>query len=356
MKTKLVYVLTCAEEDTYIEQALISVWSARYWNPDATIVLIVDDNTDSLLAGKRGELLNYVSEKIVVPFEDAILTPMYRSRFIKTQVRELVKGDLLFIDCDTICCRSLSDIDSFECEIGAANDNNLLFQQDRYKEDTINKVAALCDISKEEHYFSSGVLYCKDTENTRKLYTLWHTYWMEGVELGINIDQPALAKANIELDYIITPIDDVYNCVLYTQNEYLAQAAILHISNFPQTSFLFKPNVFAVVREQGITPWIAELILRVHATYLPYDYSIKHSSCAQRKQWIQDIAFAAKMYGRYVDAKYSEWIFRADIESVIGKLFRCHLYGIGAFVWIEYQHARLARKINLRANICEIEA
>ena len=98
MQTKLVYVLTCTPEATYIEQALISIWSARYHNPDAHIVLLLDDKTNELLVGKRAEVLEYVTEKVVVPFEDANATMMCRSRWIKTQVRQLVKGDFLFID------------------------------------------------------------------------------------------------------------------------------------------------------------------------------------------------------------------------------------------------------------------
>ena len=64
MKTKLVYVLTCAPEATYIEQALISIWSARYHNLDAHIVLLVDDKTNELLVGKRAEVLVYITEKV----------------------------------------------------------------------------------------------------------------------------------------------------------------------------------------------------------------------------------------------------------------------------------------------------
>ena len=71
MRTKLVYVLTCAPEKHYIEQALMSVFSARHWNPDAHIVLLVDDLTDKLLVGKRADVLDYISEKIVVPFDEA---------------------------------------------------------------------------------------------------------------------------------------------------------------------------------------------------------------------------------------------------------------------------------------------
>lgn len=250
MKTKLVYVLTCAPEATYIEQALMAVWSARYHNPDAHIVLIVDDKTDVLLTGKRAEILNYISEKIVIPFEDESLTPMYRSRWIKTQVRELISGDFLFVDCDTICCRSLAEVDDFTCEVGAVGDDNTLFQENAFKASTCKNAAPICDLSNEQYYFSSGVLFCQDTRAVHELFALWHKYWRDGVDKGINIDQPAFAKANIVIGHIIQSIDNVYNCVLYTQNSYLADAVILHVSRFPQMSFLFKPKALAVLRER----------------------------------------------------------------------------------------------------------
>lgn len=354
MKTKLVYVLTCAPEKDYIEQAHMALWSARHHNPDAHIVLVVDDATDALFVDKRAEVLSYISEMIVVPFEDAALSPMYRSRFIKTQVRELVKGDILFVDSDTICCRNLNEIDQFTCEVGAAGDNNMAFQEDAFKEETIGMVAPLCDISKEEYYYSSGVVYSKDTPMAHKLFALWHRYWLEGTQKGINIDQPAFAKANIEMNHIIENIDDMYNCVLYTQNDYLGKAAILHISKFPQTSFLFKPMVLSIIREQGITSWLEDMILKVHATYLPYDYSIKHSSFMQRRNWIRSIAYAAREYGRYVDATYKEWEFKVGIQAVIKKLMRLHLYRTGIMIWLLYKRYQLRKKSNLRANVCAI--
>ena len=354
MKTKLVYVLTCAPEATYIEQALMAVWSARYHNPDAHIVLIVDDKTDALLAGKRGELLNYISEKIVVPFEDETLTPMYRSRWIKTQVRQLIQGDFLFVDCDTICCRSLAEVDDFECEIGAAADNNTIFSEDLYRENTIEQVAPLCDISKEEYYYSSGVLYCKDTENVHRLYKLWHQYWKDGVEKNIYMDQPALAKANMAMNHIISLLDDVYNSVLYTQNHLLSKAAILHITNFKYTSYLFKPKTLHIAREQGITEWMPELMLHIHDTYLPFDYAIKHSSIVQRIAWVSGIAFAARSYGEHIDNTYSEWVMRIGPEKLIKGMFRMHMYRLGVFTWLEYKRMQLITKNNLLSNKCAV--
>lgn len=353
MKTKLIYVLTCAPDATYIEQALMAIFSARHWNPDAHIVLMADDKTDALLTGKRGEILNYISEKIVVPFEDTSLSPMYRSRWIKTNVRELVRGDFLYIDCDTICCKSLAEIDSLECEIGAAPDNNTLFQNDIYKAETCKMVLPIgCDISNEKYYFSSGVIYCKDTKQTHRLFNLWHKYWQEGLENNIPIDQPSLAKADIELGRIIMPINDVYNYVLYTESPMLINASIIHITSKPKISFLFQSKMMAIVQKQGLLSWVKDLILHVHTTYLPFDYSIRRSSFAQRFQWIADISYAAKMYGMYVDHTYSEWHFKVSIVSFIKWLFTMHMYRIGAFLWLLWRQAIVDRTNPSRPNVC----
>ncbi|MBR1564503.1 MAG: hypothetical protein IJ650_04075 [Paludibacteraceae bacterium] len=352
MNTKLVYVLTCAPEATYIEQALMAVFSARHWNPAAHIVLIVDDLTDTLFVGKRAEILDYITEKIVIPFDDATLSPMYRSRWIKTSVRRLITGDFLFIDCDTICCADLSDVDDFQFEIGAVGDNNTSFQNDLFKNDTIKQVSPLCDISNEEYYFSSGVMFCKDTSSVYKLYDLWHKYWELGLKENINIDQPSLAKANIELEHIIDLIDDKYNCVLYTQTSKLPNAVILHISNFPQTSFLFKYNVLKIIRESGLKPWVKELILQIHTTYLPFDYHIRNSSLKQRFRWIEMNSFSAKIYHNNVNNKFSDWCFRVSIEPIVKLALNMRFYKLGLSLWMIWKRLSLLKKNYLRSNIC----
>ena len=140
MKTKLVYVLTCSPDDHYIEQALMAVYSARHWNPDAHIVLLVDDLTDKLLINQRADIISYVSEKIVIPFDTQSLSMADRSRLIKTAVRNFISGDFLFFDCDTITQKPLKEIDSFKCEVGAVPESHL-------------KVADFCDSLFQHHQF-----------------------------------------------------------------------------------------------------------------------------------------------------------------------------------------------------------
>lgn len=342
MKTKLVYVLTCTEEGNYIEQALLAIWSVRYHNPDAHILLLTDDKTNGLLVGTRGELLNYISERIVIPFENENASMMYRSRWIKTSARELVSGDFLFIDCDTICQYPLNEIDYFDCEIGAVLDSHLRVEEyglSLYKT-TLEKVEPLgIDLSAEKSYFSSGVIYVKDTVATRNLYKYWHQYWLEGLEKGVRIDQPSFAKANIKMDHLIERIPDRYNCVMYTQPVFAKDSSILHFTTYRNPSWLFTSRVLEIIKQEGIPDWLVPFIINPIDTYIPFRYTIYKSTINELCHFMKRIAKGAKVYGERVDAlffdmqKLSKWQNRAKY------LFKKKLFLFGGFccivpVWI----------------------
>lgn len=355
MKTKLVYVLTCAPEATYIEQALMSAWSARHWNPDAHIVLITDNLTDKLLIGKRGEILNYISEKIVIPFEDDSLSMMYRSRFIKTSVRQLIDGDFMFIDCDTIVCKSLADVDDFACEVGAVWESHLLvkdFCDSLHEAASVNNAKIGVDIDKETEYFSSGILFVRELPIAYKLYDLWHSYWLESHALGVSIDQPSLAKANRDSGHIIKKIEDTYNCILFTQNTILRQSHVLHIAAYRNPCFLFSPRVLLQIRNEGLMPWTKELIVKPHITYLPFDYHIKTANWKQKRIWIKEIVSAADMYSRHIDESFADWKFGVGAETMIKKLFKKKCFGVGTCIWMSWKSCIVGKK-KLIDNVCK---
>lgn len=293
MNTKLVYVLTCAPEAKYIEQALMAVWSARYHNPDAHIVLLTDDKTSTILhtEGPRGEILQYIKEEIVSQFDDD-KSMLYRSRWIKTKARELVSGDILFVDCDTICCRSLDGVDAFNCLAGAVLESHLpIAELNKKMQQGIEEKAQQVgwSIKDETLYFSSGVLYTKDVPETHELYRIWHETWLSGVKRGINIDQPTLAYANIQCNHIIQKISDSYNRILFTQTSGTREAHILHIASFRNPSILFEDKTLQYIKENGLTDSLKELILNPCRSFRPFDYDILHSNLYDRFKWINDI-------------------------------------------------------------------
>ena len=332
MKTRLVYVLTCASEGCFIEQALLAIWSARYHNPSAHIILVVDDKTDGLISDGRDEVLKFISEKIVVPFDDD-KTMVYRSRWIKTSVRELVEGDFLFVDCDTITTRSLEEVDSLGCMMGAVPDSHLAvheFGKALMKSSKVKVAPVGINLETEEYYFSSGVLYVKDTPETHALYDRWHSIWKEGVQKGVNIDQPSLAKANIEAGHLIERIDDRFNCVMYTQPDFAKDASILHFTAFRNPSWLFSKRVLSIIREEGIKDWIVPFILDPVSTYIPFRYTISRMSCKDLTQNIILLSRSAKEYSLHIDDSFSDMNPSAPWHKKAKRFFKKKRFLLGS--------------------------
>ena len=353
MKTKLVYVLTCAPETTYIEQALISIWSARYHNPDAHIVLIVDDKTNELLVGKRAEVLEYITEKIVIPFEDTTLTPMYRSRYIKTQVRELVEGDLLFIDSDTVINHSLEEIDQCPYDVAAAPESNLpivefhpsLFQP-MYA--TAQKIG--WNLAGEEYYYSSGVIYSKDTPIAHQLFQSWHQYWQEGLNIDVPIDQPSLAKANIECGHIIQLIDNRWNCIMFTYPRKAKEAYILHFAAYRNMSFLFSKRVLGYIKTNGLAEYIREYIAHPCHSYIPFDSEFYHYKSKEYIQRFKVLNRGMIDYAKHIDATFADY----TPKNIVYKLLKKGLYKLATttLLVLKWKRARLNKKYKYTENIC----
>lgn len=355
MKTKLVYALTCAPDKHYIEQALMSVYSARHWNPEAHIVLLVDDLTDRLLTGKRAEVLDYVSEKIVVSFEDVSLSMMYRSRWLKTSVRNLIDGDYTFIDCDTVITRPIGEVDLFSCPVGAVLDSMLPVAEycgELYKP-TWNQTHTIgVELSDEPYYFNSGVMYVKDTPDTHQLYQLWHKYWEEGTTKDLLIDQPALAKANREMGRIIQRIPNIFNFMLWTRAKDPEQAYILHIASFRNPSFLFGEQMLAFVKREGLTDWVKECILHPCDTMLPFEYNVRHSSLSKRMDWIGAIARTASSIQHNLPELMADFPMQSSLRGLVLWLFRHSCFLMGATIWMSWKRWQVLRKRGLKDNIC----
>lgn len=310
MKTKLVYVLTCAPEATYIEQALISIWSARYHNPDAHIVLLVDDKTNELLVGKRAEVLEYITEKVVIPFDDANATMMYRSRWIKTQVRQLVKGDLLFIDCDTIITQSLSEIDECNNDVAMVLDEHL--QVNEYNDDLkryiqSNSLKLGYDVLNEKEYFNSGVIYSKDSDKANELWKLWHKYWCNGEQNGVPIDQPALGLANLHSYHMIQQLPQTWNTLVYMNPIFVHQGKILHFWNFRNRSYIFCKTFLKYVRENGMNNYVQDCVLHPLKSILPSDNILNKTNLLGFITYSISIKREKRKYAKYVDSTFSDF-------------------------------------------------
>ena len=334
MQSKLVYVLTCAPKATYIEQALISIWSARYHNPNAHIVLLVDDKTDELLVGKRAEVLDYVTEKKVVDFEDNNASMMYRSRFLKTNVRDLVEGDILFIDCDTVVVQSISELDDFQCEMGAVLDTHRPVSKFHPNEQkNLIEIADKCgwNFANVEDYFSSGVLFIKDTPSTKAFYQKWHEYYDYSSSCGVNIDQISFERTKQDIP-IVQHIDNIWNTIMFIRPKFIEQAKIIHFASLNNNSFLFSKRVLHYIRENGLTPYIKHYILHPMESYVPY--MKKYYKGFAIFTTIRNVARGVKQYARYIDSSFIDLKIPLRIGKFVKKLYSLKLYYTATILWM----------------------
>lgn len=271
MNTKCVYIVTSDEEDLYLEQTYLSAYSLRHHNPDAEIVLVVDEKTERSLRGVRKEILGTVSRLCVISCP-AHYSKMVTSRYLKTSLRQRIEGDYLFIDGDTIIADKLDAVDCFSFEIGAAIDKHINISDHTQKDDIISKAKRIgWDFNKwDGRYFNSGVMFVKDTKIAHELYEQWHNEWLFFSKKGINIDQPSLNKINVQMGDIITELGGEWNCQIVDNGiKFLNRAKIIHYfassigrgTDKDIAPYLFKnKGLYREIKEKGLTEEIKELL------------------------------------------------------------------------------------------------
>lgn len=262
MHTKILYTLVSDNNDTYFEQLLVSIYSVRIYHPDAIVEVLTDNQCYSTLTDTRAVIFQYATnvKAVTSPNEYG---KMQRSRYLKTNLRRLVDGDYLFIDCDTIVCGSLDKIDEFDGDIAMVADiNGQLALCDQMVIEKCTK-AGFANV-KGKPYFNSGVIYAKDTPAAHQLYSEWYKLWKVSDARGVSYDQPALCQANTNLGYPIKELSGVWNCQFKfnTGYQYLNKALILHYySNNGKCSNYSQERIFEYVKEKGRIDSVVEKLI-----------------------------------------------------------------------------------------------
>lgn len=292
MKTKLVYVVVSDETDSYLEQVLLSVASARQHNADAYIELVVDETTSKTLIVSRAKIKDYIDNLHVVSLPKEY-SKMECSRHLKTNLRNIVEGDYLFLDTDTIICDSLDKTDLFQCDICAAKESNRYASLSLDGSDSaiymyrLAESVGIQDQIINQPYFNSGVIYAKDTETAHKLYTNWHNNWQEFRKKGLKTDQTAFCLANVQTNKPIVHLDDIWNCqILKDGINSIENAKIIHyFYSLPSNNYLLAKDYIlqSIKDEGGIPTWIEELLQNpfdcfvIDAETMKYLRSIKYT-------------------------------------------------------------------------------
>ncbi len=254
MKTKVVYVLVSQDSDYYYEMLRLSLYSLRLYHPKDTVEVVMDEDTHRRLVEMNSTMLDEVTP-IVVPIPPEF-TLMQRSRYLKTQIRQIVEGDFLYMDTDTIICKSLVAIDTIIADVSmVADGNNGLPLRNRANIELCKK-AGYTNLEGQP-YFNSGIIYSKDTPCARRLFDLWHHLWRHSIQRGVNKDQPSLCQANIELGYPIQELPMIWNC--HVGDPFLlTKVKVIHYFSFSST---YRSLIFNSIRTEGLCHPLARAII-----------------------------------------------------------------------------------------------
>ena len=239
MKTKIVYVLVSLESDIYLEQAWVSIFSLRHFNKEVAVEIVCDDRTAERIRTQSPEEFRQLAGKIVsVPFAEDV-SNRERSRWLKTNLRNLVNGDFLFLDTDTIITDSLSEIDTFGFDLGMVYSWHCRMSERPNMRVTKNRIKSLFGkvLKDETDYFNSGVIFCKDTETTHRFFSKWHENWESAKDKPNGIqDQQSLAVTVDELGGVYA-ISGIYNCQPIYSMKYISTAKIVHFFNIKRNNY-----------------------------------------------------------------------------------------------------------------------
>ena len=231
MKTIILYVLVSDSEDFYAEQLYISLVSLRKNAPGAVATVLTDQSTHDALAsrGEIGKRLLAMADKWVIISLDSDSTKEYRSRLLKTGMRQYIDGDFLFIDTDTLIVRPLEQIDSIPDELALCLDHHCHLHANPEKEYIKDRCLQIGeDLSQTDCYFNSGVILARDTAMVRDVFTQWQQNYLEGRTHGIKTDQQSLAKTLNNPFFKVGQLDGEWNCQLPYGVRYMGSAIVFH--------------------------------------------------------------------------------------------------------------------------------
>src|SRR5262249_47308262 len=163
---RVVYVLATEGRDYYSATTQVSVEAIRISNPSVRVVVVADALSGRALKNPRHPLLNEIDELVICDTPEG--NKEYRSRHIKTRLRNIIEGPFLFIDSDTLVRGDLSPIFSLDTDIAAASNGS----RDEFSEQLFESDAQIIALMKwplgKRTFLNSGVLFYNDTANAKR--------------------------------------------------------------------------------------------------------------------------------------------------------------------------------------------
>lgn len=194
MRRTVVYVVAGEGNDFYSAMTRVSAASLRVTNPAVKIVLVTDQLSADSFRRCRDPLLSEIDDCLV--FQAPRESEVFRSRFIRTNLRNLIDGQYLVLDSDMLVRDDLSELFSSDADIVCApnhSSDQFHLQISREDQDTLS---AMGWNVRRDVYVNGGLMLCNDSSAARRFAADWHKKWISAHNrTGRYRDQPALNSA-----------------------------------------------------------------------------------------------------------------------------------------------------------------
>jgi len=194
---RIVYVLSADGPDVHFAMTRVSVASLRVSNPQARIEIVCDENTDGVSRQARDPLRDEVDRWFVQDTPPG--SPGYRNRFLKTTLREFLRGSFLYLDGDTFVRADLSPLFLLDTDVAAARNHSADAVAGQIWVEDAETCRRMGWPVGHREYLNGGVIFLADTPEARAFAGAWHRLWLSSVATTRGYrDQPALNTALME--------------------------------------------------------------------------------------------------------------------------------------------------------------
>jgi hypothetical protein len=215
-------------ERRYAELVALSAGAVKRIHPKAKIIVLTDDRSWSIVKAVLKPHGFARSLRSVGAFSGE-MGP--RSRFVKTQVRQFVEGDFIYLDADAIPLAAFDQVfHDTSWLVSAAIDRSLSSPSGSgFPSFAVAAFDRLGWAQPTQFYLNCGVTCWKDTPITRRLGKAWHDNWRIFFEESNDYaDQPAFNYSLVALGISPGIMHDKYNARVGLSADFARDAIIYH--------------------------------------------------------------------------------------------------------------------------------
>jgi Nucleotide-diphospho-sugar transferase len=220
------FVLTAKDLGLYPDMTAVAALSVRRLHPQAQIILVTDEPTARAI-DRASHALGKIATGIVVR-PTGTEDPCVGARYLRTILRQLIKGDYLYLDSDTVAVRPLDRGWPEGADLAVARDRNQWGITPLALPGVEKLRAKLGWKFRIDRYLNAGVMFVRDTPAAHAFYAEWHRRWKQALSLGMWQDQFSFNSVIATGTATIAILPDRDNWVTHSTVMLRGRARIFH--------------------------------------------------------------------------------------------------------------------------------